>query len=97
MSLKHYQKEFIKTERLNLGISQVEFCKMLGYPNPSFIAAFEAGEKKVPTTIQKDVCKILKISLFELFLHQLQIFEKEKLEVLSEGFKELYSHSSPRF
>jgi hypothetical protein len=85
-----YTKEFIKERRVARGegvLTQAELTRQLGYPNPSFVAAFEIGKVKCPESCYEDLCLLLQdVTMFDLYVHQLIHFHPEKYEIMKSGF-----------
>lgn len=59
--------EFLKTKRIEAGLSQADISKALGYSTPQFISNWERGISAPPVSHVKKLANLYKVSADDLF------------------------------
>ena len=79
--------EFLKSKRIEAGLTQSEVARKLGYSSPQFVSNWERGLANPPVFILRDLTKMYKVAAEKMF----DMLVEEVRESLH---KEFYSSKS---
>lgn len=80
---------FLKERRVEVGLTQSDVARKLGYSSPQFISNWERGLANPPVFILRDLTKMYKVSADQMFQLLLE-------EVKSDLHREFYGSKSRR-
>lgn len=75
MKMRAKLSEYLRSKRIESGLTQAEVATRLGYTSPQFISNWERGLASPPAFIIKDLAKIYQISADDLFQRLLKEVE----------------------
>lgn len=76
---------YLKEKRIQVGLTQSEVAKKLGYSSPQFVSNWERGLANPPVFVLRDLTKMYKVPVDELFDLIVEDFKQELQRELSAG------------
>lgn len=76
---------YLKEKRIQAGLTQSEVAKKLGYSSPQFVSNWERGLANPPVFVLRDLTKMYKVPVDQMFDLIVEDFKQELQRELSAG------------